>query len=220
MGQDIGHANVKRCLKYVVVASMLSSEDTNPFASQEAAVFKTDSDMMPKANLFDAFDEDDIQRFESTLSRSHIYFFGNEFLAEHMAAVKQRIRCKVQVKLIKPYTRVKLQWLCQQLNATMPEVEQLVVKLVLDHSIEGRLDQMHSLLELNHSEKRHKLDGARDAWISSVARLRNAISSRTGKQHSGGSGMGFYGSQFGIGDSVCHSDLIIHLPPRCPCVCA
>ena len=185
--QDIGHANVKQCLKYVVIASMLSEEDTNPFASQEAAVFKSNNDIMPMANLLDAFDEDDIKRFESTLSRSRAQILGDPFIKEHLPAVKLRIRAKVRVKLIKPYTRVKLLWLCKQLNATMPEIENLVVNLILDNSIKGRLDQIHSLLDLNYSEKQDKLYGAMDGWISSVARLRNAISWRTNKQDFGAS---------------------------------
>merc|ERR1740129_1764542 len=216
--QDIGHANVKQCLKYVVIASMLSEEDTNPFASQEAAVFKTNNDIMPMANLLEAFDEDDIKRFESTLARSRAQILGDEFIKEHMPAVKLRIRSKVLVKLIKPYTRVKLQWLCRQLNATMPEVENLVVNLILDGSVKGRLNQIHSLLDLNYTQKQDKLYGAMDSWLSAVNRLRTSISTRTGRQDMGGRGMGGYGggggmmdfdmgmdddysSHFGIGDS-------------------
>merc|ERR1711994_80337 len=171
---------------------------------------------MPMANLLDAFDTDNIKSFEGALSRGKHVIMNDDFIVEHMPAVKLRIRSKVLVKLIKPYTRVKLQWLCRQLNATMPEVENLVVNLILDNSINGRLDQIHSLLDLNYSEKQDKLYGAMDAWISSVARLRNSISSRTGRQDFGGRGMGgmahfgggmmdfddeLYGSQFGIGDS-------------------
>jgi len=212
--QDIGHQNVKQCLKYVVIASMLSETDTNPFATQEAAVFKTNNDIMPIANLLDAFDNDNIKQFEDTLRRSKHLILNDDFIVEHMPAVKLRIRSKVLVKLIKPYTRVKLQWLCKQLNATIDEIENLVVNLILDKSINGRLDQIHSLLDLNYSQKQDKLYGAMDNWLSAVNRLRNSISTRTGRQDfGGGRGMGgggmdfdmmdddFYGSQFGIGDS-------------------
>merc|ERR1712129_566552 len=142
--------------KYVVIASMLTEEEsTNLFASQEAAVFKQDTTIMPVANLLEAFDEDDIRRFVSILN--------DDFIVEHMPAVKLRIRSKVLVKLIKPYTRVKLEWLCGQLNATMPEIENLVVNLILDGSVNGRLDQIHSLLDLTYSQKADKLYGAMDS---------------------------------------------------------
>eukprot|EP01083_Nonionella_stella_P069394 185003_1 len=135
--QDIGHSNVKQCLKYVVIASMLSEVDTNPFATQEAGVFKTNNDIMPIANLLDAFDNHDIRAFEDTLRRNKHLILNDDFIVEHMPAVKLRIRSKVLVKLIKPYTRVKLQWLCKQLNATMDEIENLVVNLILDGSVNG-----------------------------------------------------------------------------------
>jgi len=216
--QDIGHQNVKQCLKYVVIASMLSEKDTNPFASQEAAVFKTNNDIMPMANLLDAFDTDNIKSFEGALSRDKHAILNDDFIVEHMPAVKLRIRSKVLVKLIKPYTRVKLKWLCRQLNATMPEVENLVVNLILDGSVKGRLNQIHSLLDLNYTQKQDKLYGAMDSWLTAVNRLRSTISTRTGRQDMGGRGMGgmhygggmldfdladdeLYGTQYGIGDS-------------------
>merc|ERR1712130_1028919 len=203
--------NVKQCLKYVVIASMLSETDTNPFATQEAAVFKTNNDIMPIANLLDAFDNDNIKQFEDTLRRDKHSILNDDFIVEHMPVVKLRIRSKVLVKLIKPYTRVKLEWLCKQLNATMPEIENLVVNLILDGSVNGRLDQIHSLLDLNYRQKADKLYGAMHSWLSAVNRLRNSISTRTGRQ-GGMGGFGgmmdfdmmdddFYGSQFGIGDS-------------------
>jgi len=217
--QDIGHQNVKQCLKYVVVASMLSEKDTNPFASQEAAVFKTNADIMPIANLLDAFDNDGIKAFEGTLSRGRAVILNDDFIVEHMPAVKLRIRSKVLVKLIKPYRRVKLEWLCRQLNATTAEVENLVVNLILDGSVKGRLNQIHSLLDLSYSEKADKLYGAMDHWLTAINRLRQSISTRTGRQDFGGRGMGgmhygggmmdfdmmgdddLYGANFGIGDS-------------------
>merc|ERR1719461_154189 len=216
--QDIGHKDVKSCLKYVVIASMLAEVDTNPFATQEAGVFKQDTQIMPISNLLEAFDEDDIRRFEDTLRRDKQSILDDDFIVEHMPAVKLRIRSKVLVKLIKPYTRVKLEWLCRQLNATLPEIENLVVNLILDGSVRGRLNQIHSLLDLNYTQKQDKLYDAMDSWLTAVNRLKTSISTRTGRQDMGGRGMGgmhygggmmdfdladddFYASQFGIGDS-------------------
>eukprot|EP01084_Bolivina_argentea_P072154 131042_1 len=110
--QDIGHQNVKQCLKYVVISSMLADIDTNPFASQEAGVFKTNSDILGCANLLDAFDNDNIRQFEDTLRRDKHGILNDDFIVEHVPKVKLKIRSKVLVKLIKPYKRVKLKWLC------------------------------------------------------------------------------------------------------------
>lgn len=145
--QEIGHPSVRQCLKYVVIASMLSDMDTNPFASQEAAVYKTNADIIPVATLLRAFEDDDIVLFESTLAIHQSSIMNDDFVKDQMPAVHLRIRSRVMVNLIKPYKRVRLQWLCKQLNATPEEVENLVVNLILDGSINGRLDQVlfHSI---------------------------------------------------------------------------
>jgi len=93
----------------------------------------------------------------------------DEFIREHINAVMLRLRSKVLVKLIKPYKRVKLQWLCKQLNVNnMEEVENLIVNLILDGSIQGKLNQIESLLDLNLSSENDKLFNAMDHWIGSV----------------------------------------------------
>ena len=37
--QEIGHARAKQCLKYVVIAGLLSQNQANPFDAQEARFF-------------------------------------------------------------------------------------------------------------------------------------------------------------------------------------
>ena len=49
---------------------------------------------------------------------------------------------KVLLRLIAPYTRVKLPFLAARLNAPLPEVERLLVSLILDGKIQGSLDQV------------------------------------------------------------------------------
>ncbi len=60
-------------------------------------------------------------------------------------------------ELIRAYTRVKLNWLCKPLNATLGEIEKLAVNLILDGSVNRREDEIHSLFESNYSKKQDKL---------------------------------------------------------------
>ena len=46
------------------------------------------------------------------------------------------------LRLIAPYTRVKLPFLAARLTAPLPEVERLLVSLILDGKIQGSLDQV------------------------------------------------------------------------------
>jgi hypothetical protein len=51
-------------------------------------------------------------------------------------------RTKVLLRLIRPYTRVRLPFLAAQLNAPLGDVESLLVGLILDGKVDGRIDQV------------------------------------------------------------------------------
>ena len=45
------------------------------------------------------------------------------------------------LKLIQPYTRIRIPYVSKQLNVPEADVEQLLVSLILDGRIRGSLDQ-------------------------------------------------------------------------------
>jgi len=192
MYQDIGNVNAKSCLKYVILASMLSDLERNPFASQEARVLENHNEIVPMRTLLDSFEKDEITVFEKTLEKDKSLILNDTFIKEHMPALKLRLRSRVLVKLIKPYKRVKLEWLCKHLNATMEEVENLVVNSILDGSVYGRINQIQSLLDLDFGTETDKLHNAMDGWIKSVKNLQGSITQRSGRYEVGfrGGGMG------------------------------
>jgi len=185
MYQDIGNANAKSCLKYVILASMLSDLERNPFASQEARVLENHTEIVPMRTLLDSFEKDEITVFEKTLEKDKSLILNDTFIKEHMPALKLRLRSRVLVKLIKPYKRVKLEWLCKHLNATMEEVENLVVNSILDGSVYGRINQIQSLLDLDFATETDKLHNAMDGWIKSVKGLQGSIAQRSGRYEVG-----------------------------------
>ena len=49
---------------------------------------------------------------------------------------------QVVLKLIQPYTRIRIPFVSQQLNIPEADVEQLLVMLILDNRINGHIDQV------------------------------------------------------------------------------
>ncbi len=49
---------------------------------------------------------------------------------------------QVVLKLIQPYTRIRIAFVAQQLNVDERDVEQLLVSLILDGRIQGHIDQV------------------------------------------------------------------------------
>ena len=50
------------------------------------------------------------------------------------------------IKLIKPYTRIKISFISGELNIDPSDVESLLVSCILDSTIYGRIDQVPILV--------------------------------------------------------------------------
>lgn len=61
------------CKKYVVLASMLSLSDINPFAAREAKVFSDDKEIVAMSDLRMCLEKNDLSKFERTI-RYECYF--------------------------------------------------------------------------------------------------------------------------------------------------
>ena len=57
--------------------------------------------------------------------------------AEHGCAAAQ-----VVLKVVQPYTRIRIPFMSKQLNIPEADVERLLVSLILDKRIEGHIDQV------------------------------------------------------------------------------
>jgi COP9 signalosome complex subunit 2 len=85
------------------------------------------------------------------------------FIAYFINDLLRSLRTQYIIDLIKPYTRLELQFLAkvsfnrfeharswyQSLNVTRAEAEGLVVSLILDEKIKGKIDQVNGLLILD-----------------------------------------------------------------------
>ena len=54
---------------------------------------------------------------------------------------------QVLIKLIKPYTRIKIGFISGELNIDPNDVESLLVSCILDNTIYGRIDQVRHFTE-------------------------------------------------------------------------
>lgn len=65
----------------------------------------------------------------------------------HLAPCASRLPPPPQVvlKAIQPYTRVRIPFIAHQLNVPAPDVEQLLISLILDGRVRGRIDQVNQV---------------------------------------------------------------------------
>eukprot|EP00123_Amoebidium_parasiticum_P013676 comp22092_c0_seq1/m.32218 comp22092_c0_seq1/g.32218 ORF comp22092_c0_seq1/g.32218 comp22092_c0_seq1/m.32218 type:complete len:441 (-) comp22092_c0_seq1:562-1884(-) len=160
---ESGRLRRTQCLKYLVLANMLMCSNINPFDSQEAKPYRNDSEILAMTNLVAAYQQNDIREFERIL-RTNRSIMDDPFIRNYIEDLLKNIRTQVLLKLIKPYTRIRLPFISKELNIAGSEVESLLVALILDERISGHIDQVQQLLVLDRSSAGVARFTAMDRW--------------------------------------------------------
>ncbi|XP_078572983.1 COP9 signalosome complex subunit 2 isoform X1 [Branchiostoma floridae x Branchiostoma japonicum] len=166
------------CLKYLVLANMLMKSGINPFDSQEAKPYKNDPEILAMTNLVSAYQNNDINEFEKILKTNRKNIMDDPFIREHIEDLLRNIRTQVLIKLIKPYTRIHIPFIAKELNIDVSEVESLLVSCILDSTINGRIDQVNQLLELDRSTHGAARYTALDRWSEQIQSLHQSIANK------------------------------------------
>ncbi|CAJ0595329.1 unnamed protein product [Cylicocyclus nassatus] len=163
------------CLKYLVLANMLIKSDINPFDSQEAKPFKNEQEIVAMTAMVAAYQENNIDEFQRILERNRESIMQDPFIREHIEELLTNIRTQVLLRLIKPYTRIRLQYLSQQLRVSIAEVKRLLVDTILDEGLPARIDEIDNILYVKPTTE-HKQDSslsisAMNGWIDQIDKM-------------------------------------------------
>lgn len=151
-------------------------------------------------DLVSAYQRREVHEAERILRENKRTIMDDAFIRAYIDDVLRGLRTQYLIDLIKPYTRIELGFLARQLNVTPAEVEALLMTLILDGKIAGKIDQVHARLELDNgarrggdlNEKRYK---ALDRWAREVANLSATVQDK----HGGGAGGGASAAQGAFG---------------------
>lgn len=144
---EAGDSARLRCLKYLVMASMLHSSSINPFDSQEARAHRDDPEIVAMTRLVRAFHDGDVRAFESILRKNEGRIMDDEFARERIEELLRTMRTRVLQRLVRPYTRMSLAAIARDLNnVSIDVVEGLLVELILDGKLEGQINKVKGWL--------------------------------------------------------------------------
>ncbi|KAL1845253.1 hypothetical protein VTK73DRAFT_790 [Phialemonium thermophilum] len=135
-------------LKYLLLTTMLMKSDINPFDSQETKPYKNDPRIAAMTDLVDAYQRDDIHRYEQVLHDNQD-LHADPFIAENIDEVTRNMRTKAVLRLIAPYRRMRLSWIARELHISDAEVQDIVGFLIVGGRVRGKIDQQHGTLELD-----------------------------------------------------------------------
>lgn len=160
-------------LKYLVLTTMLMKSDINPFESQETKPYKNDPRISAMTDLVDAYQRDDIHRYESILQNNKDVL-ADPFIAENIDEVTRNMRTKAVLKLIAPYTRFTLAFIAKQLKISVSEVQDIIGFLIVDKKLKGSINQEQGTVEVESSSDLDRTKAMQE-WTSSVGSLWRTI---------------------------------------------
>ncbi len=156
-------------LKYLVLTTMLMKSDINPFDSQETKPYKNDPRISAMTDLVDAYQRDDIQKYESVLQKNR-EVLADPFIAENIDEVTRNMRTKGVLKLIAPYTRFTLAFIAKQLKISTPEVQDIIGFLIIDKKLQGKINQETGTVEMESNSDTGRTQSMRE-WSSAIGSL-------------------------------------------------
>lgn len=167
-------------LKYLVLANMLTGSEVNPFDSQETKPYKNDSQIKAMTDLVDAYQRREVHLAEKILRDNRSTIMDDLFIRSYIGELLRSLRTSYLIDLIKPYTRLELSFLAKQLNVEIAEVEELLIGLILEGKVDGRIDQVGMRLELDQS---HALEKKRytalERWTEALEGLHSTVAAKT-----------------------------------------
>ncbi|KAN0060288.1 hypothetical protein ACQY0O_007617 [Thecaphora frezii] len=175
-------------LKYLVLAHMLMGSDINPFDSQETKPYQNDPQIMAMTNLVSAYQRREVHEAERILRENQETIMEDAFIKTYIDDVLKGLRTQYLIDIIKPYSRIELSFLVRELNIEVERVEDLVMSLILDGKIHGKIDQVCGFVELDRSAgsvstARYEAMGM---WSSEVDKLAATVAQKHGSGPGGG----------------------------------
>ncbi|EJD45749.1 PCI-domain-containing protein [Auricularia subglabra TFB-10046 SS5] len=180
-------------LKYLVLANMLMGSEVNPFDSQETKPYKSDPQITAMTDLVDAYQRREVHEAEKILKNNRATIMDDPFIRSYIGDLLRSLRTQYLIDLIKPYNRLEISFLAQQLNVDKDEVEELLVGLILEGRVEGRIDQTTMRLELadRHQSLEKRRYVALEQWVDALEGVHSAVLSKISAGRSGAEGMAY-----------------------------
>jgi len=183
---EAGSSQRIQVLKYLVLANMLMGSEVNPFDSQETKPYKNDPQIKAMTDLVDAYQRREVHTAEKILRNNRATIMDDPFIRSYIGDLLRSLRTQYLIDLIKPYTRLELSFLARQLNADKDEVEEMLIDLILDGRVEGRIDQVAMRLELDKQQPLEKRRyTALEKWTEALEGVHSAVVNKASGSRNG-----------------------------------
>lgn len=197
MYDEAGASERITVLKYLVLSHMLMGSSIDPFDSQETKPYKNDPQIVAMTNLVGAYQRREVHEAERILRENQATIMDDSFIRTYIDDVLKGLRIQYLLDLIRPYTRMELTFLARQLNVPVVTVEDLLMNLILDGTVQGRINQVQGRLELDKPSGSTLTSSGNDQryialsrWCKELDRIGAIVEEKHGKGVGGGNDRG------------------------------
>jgi len=148
------------------------------FADQGMAPFQDRPNIRFLSDLVNAYLSSDIDGFNSIFNSHKQEILDDPFVNTYVEDILLSVRTQAVIKLLKPYTAIGMDFVAEELQITVQEVEFLLVALVLDGKLSGSIDQMTGILNINKQAEGEKRYAAMGKWASQLSGMNSSIAGK------------------------------------------
>lgn len=171
--QQMANPKARHMLKLLLISSMVSNSEIDPMTLPEAKVYQDDIEISPLVALRKAFQDNKIVELKTIMAKSGSKLSGDKDISEYAADFFKAVKQKIIVEKISSYNIVSIKYLAKDMGLPEKETMDLLVELILDETINGKIDESKGFLELSSSDK-SKLE--RDRYIG-LETMSNSLAS-------------------------------------------
>jgi COP9 signalosome complex subunit 2 len=166
------------CLKYLVLANMLSGSNINPFDEPRAKAYSTAPEIAAMNNLVEAYQRKSLADFERILKSNKKSLLDDDVIQTYLPAVRKTLKKHIFLDLVKPYTNLSMGFIEQQLQLSTAEAEDLIVELILDADVDATIDQISSVLYVKNtpgSTEANRKYLSYGRWVKHLSSLSHSV---------------------------------------------
>jgi COP9 signalosome complex subunit 2 len=148
------------------------------FADQGMAPFQDRPNIRYLSDLVNAYLSSNIDGFNEIFNAHKQEILDDPFVNTYVEDILLSVRTQAIIKLIKPYTEIGMDFIAEELQIKVEEVEFLLVGLILDGKLSGSIDQMKSMLSINKRAEGEKRYAAMGKWAQQLAAVNSSIAGK------------------------------------------
>jgi len=149
----------------------------NLFADPGIAPFQNRANIKFLSDLLDAYMVSDIDSFNAIFNENRQAIMDDPFVNTYVEDILLSVRTQVVIRLLKPYTEISMDFIGQELQIPVEEVELLLVSCILDGKLAGSIDQIAGVLRVESQQRAQgsKRFVAIGHWAKQLAGLNSSL---------------------------------------------